>query len=261
MHLRNLLRENHHQVMGPGWHADWCFPLLIKWLDCSRRLSLQVHPPLETAQKLNEEPKTENWYVVKNSKNAGLFLGLKRGCTKKSFLTALKSNRLENECHWVNSEAGMSVFVPSGRLHAIDRGNLILEIQQNSDSTFRVYDWNRKDLNGKCRPLHINESIESINFNDFEPKPLVPSSKRDQTLATCPFFRIRKFVRKKNETLIIKKVNEQCMVINPINCEVMCENEYIECGNLGLSPYSEKCSITFKDSGDVLITDHFFIPA
>ena len=149
--IRNLLESHSEEIMGPGWDKHRRFPILVKWLDCTDRLSLQVHPPSSIASSLGGEPKTENWYILSASEEAGLFLGLKNGTTKQDFLHALENEELELVCNRLNSRAGSSVLVESGRMHAIDAGNLILEIQQNSDTTYRVYDWGRKDQFGKSR--------------------------------------------------------------------------------------------------------------
>jgi mannose-6-phosphate isomerase len=142
------------------------FPLLIKLLDCRERLSLQVHPPAAVAPQLGGEPKTEMWYILEAAPDAHLIAGLKRGATRQQFE--------RDPASWVHRfpvRAGDSIYIPSGRVHAIDAGLLIVEIQQNSDTTYRVYDWDRVGLDGKPRPLHVAESLASIDFHDFEPSP------------------------------------------------------------------------------------------
>ncbi|MEK9633930.1 MAG: type I phosphomannose isomerase catalytic subunit, partial [Opitutae bacterium] len=146
--LAALLKSDGKSVMGPNWEPGRPFPLLVKWLDCSKRLSLQVHPPGKIAKKLSGEPKTENWYVAEASSDAGLFIGLKKGTSPDDFGQAVEEKTVEALCHRVQSKKGDSILVESGRLHAIDAGNLILEIQQNSDTTYRVYDWGRLGLDG-----------------------------------------------------------------------------------------------------------------
>ena len=130
MTIREILELNHPQIMGPGWDQKKRFPILVKWLDCAKRLSLQVHPPKELANSLKGEPKTENWYIAHTWSDSGIYVGLKSGTTKDKFLKALVEKRLESVCHRIPSSAGDSILVESGRLHAIDAGNLILEIQQ-----------------------------------------------------------------------------------------------------------------------------------
>ncbi|MEK9772881.1 MAG: type I phosphomannose isomerase catalytic subunit [Opitutae bacterium] len=258
--LRNLLESQALKIMGPGWNQDRRFPLLVKWLDCTDRLSLQVHPPSKMAKSLKGEPKTENWYIVHAEDNAGLFVGLKKGTSKEAFLQALEQERLETVCYRTKSNAGDSILVESGRMHAIDAGNLILEIQQNSDTTYRVYDWGRKGTDGLPRQLHIDESIQCIDFDDFEPNLLSETLSSTQTLADCDFFRIRKFKGIKNQTLALKETNDQCIILNPIDARVSIGGSVIESGKLGLSPFNQKCEVTFLSAGDLIVTDNFYRP-
>lgn len=191
--LRDAILKAPGEVMGPDFPSDRPFPILVKWLDCQERLSLQVHPPAGVAKRLCGEPKTENWYIAEAAPGARLIVGLKRGVTREYFIKALKENSLEDCVHSFPVETGASLLVRSGQIHAIDAGNLILEIQQNSDTTYRVYDWGRRGLDGKARQLHVEESLASIDFADFEPAALPPEA-ADRTLADCSEFRIRQFV-------------------------------------------------------------------
>lgn len=191
--IRQLIASHSEEIMGPKWQSDKRFPILVKWLDCQQKLSLQVHPPAPIAPTLGGEPKTENWYIAQAQPNAGLLVGLKRGVTREMFEKSLRDNKLEGCVHRIPSQAGDSILVESGRIHAIDAGNLILEIQQNSDTTYRVYDWGRVGLDGKPRDLHIDESLKSIDFDDFEPSSLTSSPEPGcSVLADCAEFRIRK---------------------------------------------------------------------
>lgn len=165
------------------------FPLLIKLLDARDRLSVQVHPPLSLAEQLNGEPKTECWYFLHASEGASVYAGLKKGVTREEFQRSLDLGSVEERVHRAPVRTGESLFIPSGRLHAIGEGLVIVEVQQNSDTTYRVFDWNRKGLDGKPRELHVEESLASIDFGDFEPR-ITPAS--DPLVADCPFFRVEK---------------------------------------------------------------------
>ena len=191
--LRRLLEKHAPDVMGPGWPAGRPFPILIKWLDCRERLSLQVHPPAAVAGELRGEPKTENWYIAATTPGARLIVGLRRGVTRERFTEAAATGTLEECVHSFNVAAGDSILVHSGQVHAIDAGNLILEIQQNSDTTYRVFDWGRVGLDGRPREMHLAQSLRSIDWNDFEPTPLraAPTS---GVIAECREFRIRRVV-------------------------------------------------------------------
>ena len=191
--LRAVLAKHAAEVMGPKWPAGKPFPLLVKWLDCHERLSLQVHPSADVAAELGGEPKTENWYIAHTAPDAHLIVGLKRGVTRAQFERAIADNTVEQCVHHFRVAAGDSILVQSGQVHAIDAGNLILEIQQNSDTTYRVYDWGHVGFDGKPRQLHIEQSLRSIDWESFEPAPLraAPTS---GTIADCPEFSIRRVV-------------------------------------------------------------------
>jgi mannose-6-phosphate isomerase len=191
--LRSVLEQHAAEVMGPAWPAGKPFPILVKWLDCHERLSLQVHPPAAVAQDLQGEPKTENWYIAHSVPGAELIVGLKRGVTRAQFERAIATQSLEQCVHHFNVAAGDSILVHSGQVHAIDAGNLILEIQQNSDTTYRVYDWGRVGLDGQPRQLHIPQSLRSIDWTDFEPAP-VRAAPTSGVIADCAEFRIRRVV-------------------------------------------------------------------
>ncbi len=149
------------------------FPLLIKLLDARERLSLQVHPPAALAALLGGEPKTEMWYILDAAPDSLLIAGLRRGVTRPQFEAAIRQGGAAfQKCfHQFSVEVGEALFVPSGRLHAIGAGLVIAEIQQNSDTTYRVSDWDRVDDKGQPRALHVRESLAAINFEDFEPAP------------------------------------------------------------------------------------------
>lgn len=191
--LRAVLLEHAADIMGPKWPAEKPFPILVKWLDCRERLSLQVHPPASVCGELKGEPKTENWYIAHTVPDAELIVGLKRGVTREQFERAIATQTLEQCVHHFRVATGDSILVQSGQVHAIGAGNLILEIQQNSDTTYRVYDWGRVGLDGAPRQLHLKESLRSIDWTDFEPAPLraAPTS---GVIADCAEFRIRRVV-------------------------------------------------------------------
>jgi len=166
------------------------FPLLIKLLDASEKLSLQVHPPEKIAAKLGGEPKTEFWYVAAAEPDAELFLGLRKPIMRDEFEDALNSGTAEEQVHKVRVKIGNSMFLPAGRLHAVGAGNLLVEVQQNSDTTYRVFDWNRPDENGKPRQLHVDQALECIDFNDVKPEPVQP---KGELLVRHRLFEIRKW--------------------------------------------------------------------
>jgi mannose-6-phosphate isomerase len=205
--LRELIEHHSGEVMGPKWKAADPFPLLVKWLDCSERLSLQVHPPAAVAASLGGEPKTENWYVAHSAPGASLFVGLKPGVTRAAFSKAVAAGTAENCVNKVSVASGDSVLVESGQVHAIDAGNLILEIQQNSDTTYRLYDWGRAGLDGKPRKLHVEESLRSILWSERPPE-LVRAAPTSGTIASSDDFSIRRVVMGRGEKLRLNRGEE-----------------------------------------------------
>jgi mannose-6-phosphate isomerase len=168
--LRWLMENHRAELLGNARPANENrFPLLCKILDAREKLSLQVHPPAHKAPELGGEPKTEMWFIADAAPGAELFVGLKRGVTRAEFEKKIKTGEVAECFHHVPARAGDAMFLPSGRVHAIGAGLVIFEIQQNSDTTYRVFDWNRVGLDGKPRELHIAQSLASIDFGDFEP--------------------------------------------------------------------------------------------
>jgi len=161
------------------------FPILIKLLDCQENLSVQVHPP----PGRGGEPKTEMWYFLESTPESRIYAGLKRGVTREKFEQAMGTPDLSTLLHTLHATQSDVMFLPSGRVHAIGAGNVILEIQQNSDTTYRVDDWGRVDSQGRPRALHREEALDSIRFNDYEPQLAQPHGER---VLQCPFFSVER---------------------------------------------------------------------
>jgi mannose-6-phosphate isomerase len=167
------------------------FPLLIKILDAQEKLSLQVHPPENVARRVGGEPKSEFWYIAAADPDAKLFLGFREPITRSRFEERLREGTVMDDVHAIDVRPGDAVFLPSGRVHALGAGNLLIEIQQNSDTTYRVFDWNRTDrTTGTKRDLHIEQAIQCINFEDVQPKLIEP---KGELLISNHLFEIRKW--------------------------------------------------------------------
>ena len=172
------------------------FPLLIKFLDAQDILSVQVHPDEQTCQRLGEgEPKTECWYIISGEPEAMIYKGVKKGVTKSQFASAIEKGDVEDLLVKVQVKAGECHFLPAGTAHAIGPGLLIAEIQLPSDTTYRIFDWNRTDENGNARELHIEQALESIHFNMSEDELPVTTVGR---IVDCEYFRIDKGHQAKN---------------------------------------------------------------
>ena len=254
--LREVIQAFPADIMGPGWDKDRPFPILVKWLDCHERLSLQVHPPAEVALKLKGEPKTETWFIADTQPGAGLLVGLKKGVTREQFETALKTNTLEPLVHRFNVAEGDSILVRSGQIHAIDAGNLILEIQQNSDTTYRVYDWGRMGLDGKPRQTHVEQSLASIKWDDFEPAP-VRGAPTSGVIAECPEFRIRRVVLDAGEALHFA-AGEQARILSVVTGQLNgAGKQMIGCGENAVLPYAGEFTFKAAAASLVLVTENF----
>jgi len=180
------------QVWGAeslGW-GRCPFPILIKVLDCKADLSLQVHPPASVAEELKGEPKTEMWYVAAAEAGSRLWVGLRDEVTKERFEQGVREGTVADLVHVVEAHAGESLHVPSGRLHALGAGLLVYEVQQNSDTTYRVFDWNRVGLDGQPRELHIEQSLRCIDFTDV--RPGLQRKEREELISDCPAFRVKR---------------------------------------------------------------------
>ncbi|MBQ8545854.1 MAG: class I mannose-6-phosphate isomerase [Clostridia bacterium] len=172
------------------------FPLLIKFIDAEDNLSVQVHPDDEYGLKnANSLGKTEMWYVIDAMPGAQLVYGLREGVSNEEFAKAIKDGRVEEKLNYVDVKKGDVFFIPSGLVHAIGAGILLAEIQQNSNITYRVYDYNRVGKDGKPRELHVNDALNVIvnrTKEEIEKIRFSTNAKNDNTLASCEYFNVEK---------------------------------------------------------------------
>ena len=173
--LHYLWSKQREEIFGKVQDAPR-FPILCKLLDAQENLSLQVHPPRAVAKKLGGESKTELWYIANAAPKGRLYAGVKKGTTRKAFLEALEQGKVEKYLHAIELKAGDAMFLPSGRMHALGGGNVLVEIQENSDTTYRIYDWDRTKKGRATRQMHITEAMQCIDFNDVEPALLNPKN-------------------------------------------------------------------------------------
>jgi len=188
--LHELWTQHRREIFGDLADTPR-FPLLIKILDAQEELSLQVHPPENLASSLGGEPKSEFWYVVAADPDAELLLGFREPITRRRLEERLGDGTVIDHVHRIRVQAGDAVFLPAGRVHAVGAGNLLIEIQQNSDTTYRVFDWNRTDpATGSKRDLHVEQAIQCIDFKDVQPK-LIQSE--GELLISHNLFEIRRW--------------------------------------------------------------------
>jgi mannose-6-phosphate isomerase len=174
------------------------FPLLFKLIDARDRLSVQVHPNNANASLTGGEPKTEMWVVLDRTPGASLYAGLAEGVSPDSLRAALDSGDAENCLVRLAVEPGQALFIPGGLVHAIGSGCLVYEVQQNSNTTYRLYDWNRTGADGQPRALHIEESFKTIDWTLRPPQMRLPVTceacgrNRWSDVVACEFFTLRK---------------------------------------------------------------------
>ena len=177
------------------------FPLLIKILDAEDVLSVQVHPDPATCKHMGQgEPKTECWYIIAAEPGAVIYKGLEDGVTKEQFARAIEDGKVADLLVKVPVATGECHFLPAGTAHAIGRSLLIAEIQTPSDTTYRVFDWNRLDNAGNARELHIEQALESIHFDQSPDDLPVATTGR---LVDCEYFKIDKGHQSKNSEVLL----------------------------------------------------------
>jgi mannose-6-phosphate isomerase len=187
------------------------FPLLIKLLDAQDILSVQVHPDEQTCVRLGKgEPKTECWYIIAAEPGAVIYKGLKKGVNKDTFAAAIQKGNVAELLTKVTVEAGQCHFLPAGTAHSIGAGLLIAEIQTPSDTTYRVFDFNRVDDTGKPRQLHIEAALESIHFDASEDNLSVTTTGR---LVDCKYFKIDKGHQGQNCELLLSAGKMKTLII------------------------------------------------
>lgn len=254
--LRELLTLHPAEIMGPHWPKERTFPILVKWLDCRERLSLQVHPPASVAVQLNGEPKTENWYIAHAAPGATVLAGLKPGVDAAKFRTALKDNTAESLLHRWPTMAGDSLLIHSGIMHAIDGGNLILEIQQNSDTTYRVHDWGRVGLDGKPRTMHVEQSMASLKANTAGTPKMVRAAGKMTVLAECREFRITRHQLEDGENVTFG-AGEQARIVSVVAGNLAEGRDILVAGDNTVLPYAGAFTFTANAPAVVLVTDNF----
>ncbi len=187
--LHELWKRHREEIFGEVPETPR-FPLLIKIIDAQEKLSLQVHPAEDAATRLGGEPKSEFWYVA-GADETELFLGFRKPITREKFEEAVRDGAVLDYVHKIAVRAGDAVFLPAGRVHATGAGNLLIEIQQNSDTTYRIFDWHRIDpTTGKQRELHVQRAIQCIDFEDVQPKLI---EARGELLVSHSLFEIQKW--------------------------------------------------------------------
>jgi mannose-6-phosphate isomerase len=203
--LRTLVQQRGIELLGR--HAPQPrFPLIFKYLDCQRDLSVQVHPDDAAAARLDPPDlgKTEAWLVLAAEPGSRVFAGLKSAIDRETLAREVAKGRTELCLHSFEARAGQCVFVPAGTVHALGAGLLVAEIQQASDTTYRLYDWGRAGPDGQPRKLHVEEALRSINYAARPVYPQTPQPTADahiERLVTCDKFVLDRWTVAKEQPL------------------------------------------------------------
>ena len=224
------------------------FPVLIKFIDALSDLSVQVHPSDEYALKNeNSYGKTEMWYVVEAEEGAGIYLGFKESITKEEFAEAIREKRLTELLNFFEVKAGDCFFIPSGTIHAIGKGCLICEIQQNSNLTYRVYDYGRVDKFGKERELHIDKALAVTNTEKFAPT-VFPGD----VLGECEYFKVRKLSL--SGSAVLKADKDSFNAVTCISGEGKIDGQNLSTGDTFFVPagYGE---YTLTGNAEIILTE------
>ena len=228
--LRWLMEQHAAEILGAAQPAaEGRFPLLCKILDAREKLSLQVHPPAGKARELRGEPKTEMWFITDAAPDSCLYVGLKNGITRAEFESRIADGSVADCFHRLPVRAGDAMFLPSGRVHAIGDGLVIFEIQQNSDTTYRVFDWNRVGLDGQPRELHVAQSLASIDFNDFEPALAADRFEsgpnfKSRRLVQDPLFNVTEMIIEGGSSMLLGKPGLRVIAVVSGAATIACGN-------------------------------------
>ena len=230
------------------------FPLLIKFLDAQNVLSVQVHPDIETCKKMGKgDPKTECWYIIDAEPDAVIYKGQKKDVTKEQFAEAIKQGNTAELLQKIPVKQGQCYFLPAGTSHAIGAGLLIAEIQMPSDTTYRVFDWNRLDKNGNSRPLHIEEALESIHFGESKEFAATTVGR----LVDCELFKIDKGHQAKNCEMLLSAGKMKTLIILSGSGIISNDKNNVEfkAGDTMLIPFAYEGAMQFvEDTQYLLVT-------
>jgi mannose-6-phosphate isomerase len=226
--LQRLVREQAADLLGRHCGLSQ-FPLLLKFLDAHDRLSVQVHPSDEQARRLVPEDrgKTEAWVILAAEPGSCLYAGLRAGINEPELRNALATGTVEQCLHRVHVEAGDCLFIPAGTVHAIGEGILVAEVQQSSDVTFRLFDWNRLGADGKPRSLHVDASLACIDFNRGPVDKVTPGiisavdgdDRGVEELVRCAYFVIRRHTLSQPTTI---PADDRCHITMGLGGKVEC---------------------------------------
>ncbi len=246
--LQELIQKFPQEILGKKVYQKYGnnFPLLIKYIDAADDLSIQVHPDDAMAQKEHQSfGKNELWHIIQADHGSVIYVGFKKGIDKKSYLAALEEGRLNELMQQIEVKAGDTIYIPAGTVHAIGKGVLLAEVQQTSDITYRIFDWNRKGLDGKPRQLHTELALKAIDFNK---QPRIETKEKTKT----PYFEIEKINLDKNLNIDLKHLDSFVILMNPAG-RYLINGQNFEKGETILLPAAvDELNIKVTEPGHIL---------
>ena len=261
--LNELVRRQNVELFGIHAGLEQ-FPLLVKFLDAHDRLSVQVHPNDEQAREFNphENGKTEAWIILEADPQSVIYAGLKPEVTRNTLEANLRAGTVENCLHCFQASAGDCVFIPAGTVHAIGEGILLAEIQQSSDVTFRLFDWGRLGSDGRPREIHIEESLQCIDFGRGPVDPIVPhivsnSGNDVEELVRSDYFVLRRHRTGKPFSIVHDNRFHILMTLRG-NAELICANQRknVRMGSTVLMP-ADASDVRVVPEGEIILLETF----
>lgn len=254
--LHDLIQRDPSWLLGENTDSR-SFPLLLKYLDCNRVLSVQVHPSDTYARKMSPPDlgKTEAWYIVSSEAESMIYAGLKEGVDAEILEEAMKNGTTADVLHSFHPSAGDVVFIPAGTVHALGAGLLVAEIQQSSDTTFRLFDWNRTDASGNSRTLHIEQALEVTDFHRGPVDAVASDRDREgwQAVVRCEKFNLN--LLEKGNAEIAGDNKFHIVTIPKGNAVLHFGTEIMEMStgdSILLPAATQKCSISPGDNSTVM---------
>lgn len=258
--LSEFIALSKEEILGKNALSFDFFPILIKFIDAHDSLSIQVHPDDEYALKNEGEyGKTEMWYILDCDEDAFIYYGFKKETTKEEFEKSIKENTLLELLNKVNVKKGDVFFIKSGTVHAIGKGNVICEIQQNSNTTYRVYDYNRKDKNGNTRPLHVEKALLTSTLTPPENFVSKKSEKigncTRKTLCECKYFKTEKLDFCGKEKIFLTPDSFHSVIVLKGNGKMLNNNDEVEI-NKGESFFipAGHTDVTFDGNVEIMLS-------
>jgi len=246
--LKDLLKKFKEQLTGKQVynHFNDDFPLLIKYIDAADDLSIQVHPDDKMAKKEHDSfGKNELWHIIQADDKAVIYVGFKEGVSQKDYIESLKKGELNKLLRQLPVKQGDTIFIPAGTVHAIGKGVLLAEVQQTSDATYRIFDWNRMGLDGKPRELHTDLALKAMDFNS---KPEFFKKHKINT----PYFKFEKLIIEQNRINDVSNIDSFVILMN-INGRFKLNNQLFNKGETILFPaMTSKINIQVLEAGEIL---------